>query len=108
MTDIGVDVVGKVDRRGAGGQVDDIAARGEDVHPVLEDVGLHAVDEFLGVVDILAPFHQFAQPVDALFVLVVLARRLLCSASARQYRIPRSGAFPVCGSALRAVCHHRK
>jgi hypothetical protein len=45
MTDVRVDVIGKVDRRGTGGQVNDVAARGEDVHAVLKDIGAHGFDE---------------------------------------------------------------
>ena len=38
VADLGVDAVGEVDRRRAGGQVDHLALRGEDVDPVLEQV----------------------------------------------------------------------
>ncbi len=73
VADFGMHRVGKIDRRGAHRQVDDIAAWGENVHAVFKDVCFDAVHEFLGVLDILAPFHELAQPIDALLVMIVLA-----------------------------------
>ena len=71
MADLGVDMVGKIDRGGTLRQVDDIAARGEDIDAVLEYVRLHAVHELRRVGDFLAPIHQPAQRVDALLVAFV-------------------------------------
>ena len=61
MTDVCVDVIGEVDRRRPGGQVDDIAARGEDVDPVTEDVTAHRLDELGRIVHVGTPFHHLAQ-----------------------------------------------
>ena len=76
MAQLGVDGVGEVDGRRAGGQVHNVATRGEDVDAVVEHVALHAVDEFVRVGDVLPPLHDLAEPADlllvALFVLALL------------------------------------
>src|SRR5206468_5253931 len=54
--------------------------RREDVHLVLEEVGLQRVDELLRpAYDILLPVHQLAQPGDFGIELGVLANALLIS-----------------------------
>ncbi len=62
MTNLGVDVVGEVNRGGAGGEVNDIALGGERVDSILEDVGLHRVHELAGVGDLLPPLHERPHP----------------------------------------------
>ncbi|MPM50298.1 hypothetical protein SDC9_97037 [bioreactor metagenome] len=66
-----MDVISKVNGGGAGGKVNDIAARGKDVYAVLEDICLHAVYKFVGILHFLTPIHKLLQPVDALFKLLI-------------------------------------
>src|SRR6185503_3250074 len=65
MPNVCVDVIGKVDGGGTGRKVNDVAARGEDVDPVLEHIRFHTLDEFMRVAYIRAPFHHVAEIVDA-------------------------------------------
>ncbi len=75
VADVGVDLVGEVQRRGAGGKRLDLALRREDEDLVLEQVGLQGLGELLRVRDVLLPVHQLLEPLD--LVLARLARVLL-------------------------------
>ena len=68
----GVDGVGKVDGRGAGGQVDDIAVGGEHEHLIGEHVHLQGVDKVLGIGALLI-LQQAAHPFVAALVTGALA-----------------------------------
>ena len=61
VADVGVDVVGKVDGRGPGGEIDDVALRGEDEDLVGEHVHLHVVEE-VGGVGLLLALQQSSDP----------------------------------------------
>ena len=67
VADAGVDGVGKVDRRGAGRQGDDLALRREDEDLVVEHIDLEGVDIVLGV-GLLLILQQTADPFKFLFV----------------------------------------
>ena len=67
VADGGVDGVGEVDGRRAGGEVRHVAARGEDEHLVGEHIDLEGVDKFLGV-RILLIFEETAHPLIILLV----------------------------------------
>ena len=68
VADAGVDCIGKVDRRRAGGQAHDLALRGEDEDLVVEHIDLERVDVILGVVFLLLGFQQTAHPFKLLLV----------------------------------------
>ncbi len=57
MTDVGVDLVGEVQRGGAGGERLDLALGREDEDLVLEQVDLEGLDELLGIGQVLLPLH---------------------------------------------------
>src|SRR5690606_26764822 len=65
VADVGMDVVSEVDGRGAGGQVDNVAARGEHIHPVAQDIAAHRVEELVRVVDAAPDLDQLSQVLDA-------------------------------------------
>ena len=67
VADRGVDAVGKVDRRRAGGQVDHIALRREHEHLVGKHVHLQVVEKVLRV-GLLLRFEQAADPGELLLV----------------------------------------
>ena len=71
MADVGVDPVGEVERRRAGRQVLDVAARGEHEDLVLEDVELDPLDELGRVGDLALPVHELAQPGELGVVLAI-------------------------------------
>ena len=49
VADIGVNVVGEIDRGRAAGQLSDCAPRGEDVHHIGEEVDFDAIEKLRGV-----------------------------------------------------------
>ena len=63
----GVDVIGEVDGRGSGGEVDDVATGGEHEHLVGKHIYLQGVDEVLGVGALLV-LQQAADPLIAALV----------------------------------------
>ena len=63
----GVDVIGEVDGRGSGGEVDDVATGGEHEHLVGKHIHLQGVDEVLGVGALLI-LQQAADPLIAALV----------------------------------------
>ncbi len=71
ISDIGVDLVGEIEGSGTGRHADRVALGREDENTLREDVALDAFDEFLGVFDILAPFHQGTQVLDHIVELFV-------------------------------------
>ena len=76
VTDVGVDAIGEVERRGAGGQVLDGALGREDEDLVLEDVELEALHELGRVGDLALPLHELADPGQlGVVVAVTLAGR---------------------------------
>jgi len=77
VADLGVDLVGEVDGRGPGGQIDDLAGGGEYVDPIGEHRRLELVDELAGLADLVLPFQQLAQPGDFLVEVAVRLRAFL-------------------------------
>ena len=72
----GMDAVGKVDGRGAGGQIDDVALRREHEHLVGEHIHLQGVDKLFGVGALLI-FQQPAHPFIVVLVALALAVLLI-------------------------------
>ncbi len=79
VADVRVDAVREVERRGARGQVLDVALGGEHEHLVLEDVELDALDELgrVRVADVALPLHELAQPGELRVVVALGLRALL-------------------------------
>ncbi len=73
VADVGVDLVGEVERRRAGGQRLDLALRREDEDLVLEQVDLQGVHELLGVRQLLLPVQEPSEPAQ----LAVVVGRLV-------------------------------
>ena len=98
----GVDVIGEVDGRGSGGEVDDVAAGGEHEHLVGKHIHLQGVDEVLGVGALLV----LQQPADPLIAALVPgpADRSAYTSSGRRCRIRPPRASHGCGSAPRRGC----
>ncbi len=71
VTDVGVDLVGEVERRRARGQRLHLALRREHEHLVLEQVDLQGVHELLRVRQLLLPIQQASEPAQ----LAVVVRR---------------------------------
>ena len=105
VADRGVDAVGEVDRRRAGGEVDDVALRREHEHLVGEHVHLQVVEEVLRV-RLLLRLEQAADPGELLLVAGAWRPRRCrsCISSAPRRRTPPCGASPTCGSAPRTGC----
>ena len=72
----GVDAVSKVDGRGAGGEIDDIALGGEHEHLISEHIHLQGMDKLLGVGALLI-FQQPAHPFIVVLVALALAVLLI-------------------------------
>ena len=68
VADLGVHPVGEVQRRGAVGQVDGVAVRGEHVDAVRLDVDAQLLGQPADVAQLLVPFEHLAQPGDLLLV----------------------------------------
>ena len=66
VADVGVDLVGEVERRGAGAERLDLALRREHEHLVLEEVCLERLSELLRIGQLLLPVEQMPQPLDLL------------------------------------------
>ena len=62
VADVGVDVVGEVERRGAGGQVAHLALGREDVDLVGVEVGAQGIEELARVVRLPLPVHHPRDP----------------------------------------------
>ena len=70
MADLGVNPVGKVQRRRAFGQIDGVTVRGEDIHPVRLDIDAQLIGQATDIAQFFVPLQHLAQPRDFLFVLV--------------------------------------
>ena len=64
MADVGVDDVGEIEHRGPFRQVDHLALRGQQVDPVLDDIGAECGEQGRVVLLLVAPFEQLAHPGD--------------------------------------------
>ena len=62
MPNIGVDEIGKVEWRGASGELLDVSLRREDIDLVLEDVEAHPLKELGGVGDVALPLKELTEP----------------------------------------------
>src|SRR3569623_2051698 len=62
MTELGVDVIGEIERRGAVRQIDDVALGREHVYAVLEQIAVVAAVAAMG--DVVLPLQQLAQQGD--------------------------------------------
>ena len=89
VPDLRVDVVSEINRGGTGGQINDVAAGGENIHPVPENIGFHAVHELTGVFHVLPPLHQLADVVHPAVEIRVVVTALL---------VPPVGGDPVFGA----------
>ena len=58
MTDIRMHMIGKVQRRAVLWQIDNIAARAEDINPVLENLALYSAEKILAAFIIIGRFEQ--------------------------------------------------
>ena len=72
VADVGVDRVGEVDRRGAGGERDDLALGREDEDLVVLEVDLQRLHELAGVGGLLLPVDHALQPEQVLGRLALL------------------------------------
>ncbi len=105
VPDVGVDLVGEIQRGRSGGEVLDIALRREDVDLILGEVDLQRVHELLGVLRVLLPVEHRAQPVEL--------RVAVCASTGSAPAAPAAGALvvavlvePVRGDAeLRRLLH---
>src|SRR5205085_11503353 len=70
IAQLGVDLVGEVDRRRAAREDTDVALGREDVDLVLEEIDLHALEELRRVLELLLPFEELPEPGEALRVLI--------------------------------------
>ena len=62
MPDIGVDEIGKVEWRGASGELLNIPLRRKDIDLVLEDVKAHPFKELRCVGDVALPLKKLTEP----------------------------------------------
>ena len=69
VAELGVDLVGEVQRRGARGQRLDLALGREDEDLLVEEVDLQVLHELLGVLELLLPVEHRAQPLELLLAL---------------------------------------
>ena len=65
MADLGVDLVGEVERSGAGRKVDDVAPRGEGVDPLRFDLPAQRGERGSGPAGLFAGLQELPQPCDA-------------------------------------------
>ena len=96
-------LVGEIERRGPVRQVDHLALGGEHVHPILEQLGAHALDEVaVGVrAAAVGRLEQPPHPLDLALVMRIARRRPPCRSSARRRPARRARASRACGSAPR-------
>src|SRR4051794_24103943 len=64
VAELGVDLVGEVERRRAGGERLHLTLRGEDEDLLVEEVDLQVLHELLGVLELLLPVEHRAQPLE--------------------------------------------
>ena len=70
VTDFGVHAVSEVQRRGALGQIDGMAVRGEHVNAVRLDIHAKLIGQAANVTQLFVPFEHLTQPGDLLLVVV--------------------------------------
>ena len=119
VADLGVHRVREVDRGGAGRQRYHVALGREDEDLVARQVEAQRLQELAGVLGLLLPVEQLAQPRHVVDGVVVLAggprarrcapwrrrrRPPACTSSARRCRTRRGGACRTCGSGARRAC----
>ncbi|CCJ93950.1 p1177c; B1177_F1_12 [Cronobacter malonaticus 681] len=68
-----MDVVGKIQRCGACGQIDDIAFRGKHVDTIVKDLTAQFVEHLAGIRHLFLPGDKFTQPGDTVFMTVTHA-----------------------------------
>ena len=73
MTDVAMDMVGKIERRRPRRQVHHVAFRRKDIHPVVKDLAAHFVEHFAGVGHLFLPGNQLAQPGDTVLIAAAAA-----------------------------------
>ena len=62
MPNIGVDEIGKVEWRGASGELLDVTLRRKDVDLILEDIEAHPLKELRRVGDVALPLKKLTKP----------------------------------------------
>ena len=94
VADVGVDGVGEVERRRAGGQALHLALGREHVHLVREEVDAQRVHELLGIARIALPVGELRDPLVGADGLARTRAARSCRASGRRCRTRPSGACP--------------
>ncbi|MNL88909.1 hypothetical protein D3C87_2189210 [compost metagenome] len=61
-------MVSKIQRRGAGRQIDHVAFRGKHIDPIVKYLTANLVEHLAGVRHLFLPGDQFAQPGDTFLV----------------------------------------
>ena len=74
IADRAVNAIGKVNRRRAAGQIDNLSLGREDEDFVAEQIHLERGDEFLAVTHVVLPIQNLAQPIE---LIIQTVRRLL-------------------------------
>ena len=74
VANIGVNSVSKINRRRAGGQLDNVAFGRKDKDLVLEEIGFQRVEKFLRALDVFLPLDQVRNPLNFLIWLAALFR----------------------------------
>ena len=68
VTDIRMDIVGKIQRGCGPGQSDDFGLRGENIYGVLEKIDFDMFDEFGGIAGLLLNVQQGLEPAQTVFL----------------------------------------
>lgn len=68
VTDVAVNMVSEIERRGAGRQIHHVAFRRKHIDPIVEHLAAHFVEHLAGVRHLFLPGDELAQPGDAFFV----------------------------------------
>src|SRR5512140_3503473 len=76
ITHRGMDMICKIDWCGSCWQINDVSMWCKDIYAIFEDISLHTIYEFLGVIHILAPIHHLPQPIHSLIIPVSLTALL--------------------------------
>ena len=101
VADVGVHLIGEVERRRARRQREHVALGREDEHLDLEQVELEVLHEHARVAHVVLPLEQRAQPGELLLEGVAL-RAFFVAPVRGDAVLARCGASRACGSALRA------
>ena len=86
MSDVGVNAIRKIERRGAARKGENVALRREGVDLVRIEIDFQRVHEHSRILDVVLPFHELSQPQEVLVVRLCRAAPFLV--------------LPVCGDAL--------